>query len=273
MATPIFLAIHGACGRMGQRLIALSLEHPELELVAAIDSPTSDKLGHDAGEVAGVGKLGIAIASELAISTQVDVVVDFSVPEATMPLLKLCADRKIPLVIATTGFSAEERREIVSTSHDAAILFSPSMSLVVNLLFELVKQTASALDGKGFDVEIIERHHRFKKDSPSGTAAQFARIIQDEMNQTELRHGREGIVGERPHAEIGIHAIRAGDNVGEHTILFSAIGESLELVHKGTSRDSYARGALAGAIWIAGRPAGMYTMSDVLGLKSERSGG
>jgi len=266
MGTPIFLAIHGACGRMGQRLVALSLEHPELHITAAVDSPSHPKQGHDAGEVAGVGKLGVVITSELPLSALVDVVVDFSIPEATMPLLKVCAARKIPLVIATTGFSDDERLEIASTAHDTAVLFSPSMSLVVNLMFKLVQETAAALDGKGFDVEIIERHHRFKKDSPSGTAAQFARIVQEEMKQTDLRHGREGIVGERPHGEIGIHAIRAGDNVGEHTILFSALGESLELVHKGTSRDSYARGALLGAIWIAGRPAGRYSMGDVLGL-------
>jgi 4-hydroxy-tetrahydrodipicolinate reductase len=140
------------------------------------------------------------------------------------------------------------------------------MSLVVNLLFKLVKDAAVALKGKGFDVEIIERHHRFKKDSPSGTAMHFARIVQEAMNIPKVVHGREGLVGERPAAEIGVHAVRAGDNVGEHTVIFSALGETLELVHKGYSRDSYARGALLAAKFLANRPAGRYTMADVLGL-------
>ena len=137
---------------------------------------------------------------------------------------------------------------------------------MVNVLFKLVREAGTALKGKGFDVEIIERHHRFKKDSPSGTALHFARVVQEAMGQTELRHGREGLVGERPAQEIGIHAIRAGDNVGEHTIIFSALGETMELVHKSSSRDSYARGALEAAKFLAGKPAGRYTMDDVLGL-------
>ena len=136
----------------------------------------------------------------------------------------------------------------------------------MNLLFKLSQVTGEALAGKGFDVEIIERHHRYKKDAPSGTATQFARIIQQEMGPLTVRHGREGLLGERPLAEIGIHAVRAGDNVGEHTIIFAAPGETLELVHKGTSRDSYARGALTAAVFLAGKGAGRYTMADVLGL-------
>ena len=134
------------------------------------------------------------------------------------------------------------------------------------MLFKLVKDAGTMLAGKGFDVEIIERHHRFKKDSPSGTAVHFAKIVQEAMGQTELRHGREGLVGERPLNEIGIHAVRAGDNVGEHTIIFSALGETMELVHKGYSRDSYARGALLAAKFLAGKGAGWYSMSDVLGI-------
>ena len=143
---------------------------------------------------------------------------------------------------------------------------APNMSLVVNVLFELVRHSGEMLNGKDFDAEIIEWHHRYKKDSPSGTALHFARIIQKAMGQTELRHGREGIVGERPQSEIGMHAIRGGDNVGEHTIIFSTIGETLELVHKGSSRDSYARGALEAAKFLAGKPPGRYSMNDVLGL-------
>jgi 4-hydroxy-tetrahydrodipicolinate reductase len=140
------------------------------------------------------------------------------------------------------------------------------MSLGVNLLMKLVGQAAEAVRGKGFDVEILERHHRFKKDSPSGTALQFARTVQDKMGQTQLRHGREGLVGERPTGEIGIHSIRVGDNVGEHTIIFSTLGETLELTHRAHARDCYARGALRAAKFLAGKPPGKYTMNDVLGL-------
>jgi 4-hydroxy-tetrahydrodipicolinate reductase len=260
------IAINGACGRMGQRLIALSREDPEFELVAAMDSPRHPNQGKDAGELAGVGRLDIAVSPALPIDVVPDVVVDFSTPEGSIEIVRACEARKLPLVIATTGHTDAQRQEIESAAHAAAILFSPSMSLVVNLLFKLVRDTSVALKGKGFDVEIVERHHRFKKDSPSGTAMHFARIVQHAMEIPNLVHGREGMVGERPGTEIGVHAIRAGDNVGEHTIIFSALGETLELVHKGFSRDSYARGALLAAKFLANKPAGRYTMSDVLGL-------
>jgi 4-hydroxy-tetrahydrodipicolinate reductase len=151
-------------------------------------------------------------------------------------------------------------------AHDIALLLAPNMSLAVNVLMNLVRQAAEALKGKGFDVEVLERHHRFKKDSPSGTALHFARLVQEAMGQTRLQHGREGLVGERPADEIGVHAIRVGDNVGEHTILFSTLGETLELTHRAHSRDCYARGALQAAKFLAGKPAGRYTMNDVLGL-------
>lgn len=260
------IAINGACGRMGQRLVALSREDPDLKLVAAVDWPGHPAQGRDAGELAGVGPLGVPVTPALPLDIRPDVLIDFSVPEGTLAAVKVCEDRKIPIVVATTGHSDHQRKEIESAAHATAVLFSPSMSLVVNLLFKLVKDTATALKGKGFDVEIVERHHRFKKDSPSGTAMHFARIVQQAMDIPKLVHGREGMVGERPQAEIGVHAIRAGDNVGEHTIIFSALGETLELVHKGYSRDSYARGALLAAKFLANKPAGRYTMADVLGL-------
>ncbi len=260
------IAVHGACGRMGQRLVALAHEDPEIKVVAAIDGPTHPHQGRDAGELAGVGLLGVAVTPALPIEVHPEVLIDFSVPEATMAIVKACEARQIPVVIATTGHSVEQRLEIESAAHRTAVLFSPSMSLVVNLLFKLAKDAGVALKGKGFDVEIVERHHRFKKDSPSGTAMHFARLLQEAMDVPDLVHGREGIVGERPATEIGVHAIRAGDNVGEHTIIFSALGETMELVHKGFSRDSYARGALTAAKFLAGKPAGRYAMSDVLGL-------
>ena len=181
-------------------------------------------------------------------------------------MLPTCTDRKIPIVVATTGFSEAQRKDVEAAAHHTAVLFSPNLSLVVNVLFKLVKEAAAALRDQGFDVEIIERHHRYKKDSPSGTALHFARIIQEAMGEMPVRHGREGLVGERPAQEIGMHSVRAGDNVGEHTIIFSALGETIELVHRGHSRDAYARGALKAAKYLAGRPAGQYSMTDVLGL-------
>jgi 4-hydroxy-tetrahydrodipicolinate reductase len=260
------IAINGACGRMGQRLVALAHEDPDFKLVAAVDWAGHPAQGRDAGELAGVGPLGVPVAPTLPLDARPDVLVDFSVPEGSMAAVKACEARKVPIVVATTGHTPAQRAEIEAAAHATAVLFSPSMSLVVNLLFKLVRDTAVALKGKGFDVEIIERHHRFKKDSPSGTAMHFARIVQEAMELPTLVHGREGLVGERPATEVGVHAVRAGDNVGEHTIVFGALGETLELVHKGYSRDSYARGALLAAKFLANKPAGRYTMADVLGL-------
>ncbi len=183
-----------------------------------------------------------------------------------MAVLPLCVARRIPLVLATTGHTPPQRQEIDAAAHHTAILMAPNMSLAVNLLFKLVGIAGGILQDKGYDVEILERHHRFKKDSPSGTALHFARILQETMGQTELRHGREGMVGERPPHEIGIHAIRVGDNVGEHTIVFSTLGETIELTHRAHARDCYVRGALLAAKFLADRPPGRYTMNDVLGL-------
>jgi 4-hydroxy-tetrahydrodipicolinate reductase len=260
------VGINGAAGRMGQRLVHLIFEDKDLTLGSALESANHPRLGQDIGEIAGLGKLGVSLASAVGWRQKIDVLIDFSMPEGTMTVLPVCIEHRIPLVVATTGHTAEQRREIEAAAHQTALLMAPNMSLSVNVLFQLVRQAAGLLKDKGFDVEIVERHHRFKKDAPSGTALHFARIVQDAMGQTELRHGREGLLGERPPQEIGIHALRTGDNVGEHTIIFSTLGESLELVHKGYSRDSYARGALAAAKFLAGKPAGRYTMNDVLGL-------
>jgi 4-hydroxy-tetrahydrodipicolinate reductase len=260
------LAIHGACGRMGQRLVALAHEDKSLQVVAAVDAPGNPKLGADAGELAGVGAIGVPVTADLSLKVHPECVIDFSAPAGTVAILKTCVDRKLPVVVATTGLEKEHLAEIDHAAHHTAVLLSPSMSLVVNLLFKLTKLAGEALAGKGFDVEIVERHHRHKKDSPSGTAAQFAKIVQQAMGQPRIVYGREGLVGERPADEIGVHAVRGGDNVGEHTIIFTTMGETMELVHKGSSRDSYALGALAAAKWLAGKPAGRYTMADVLGL-------
>jgi 4-hydroxy-tetrahydrodipicolinate reductase len=260
------IGINGAAGRMGQRLVHLAHGDPELTLGAALEAPGSPHLGRDVGEVCGLGPLGVPVRAELPVDQRLDVMVDFSTPEGTLAVLPLCTARRLPLVVATTGFTPEQRREVEAAAHETTLLVSPNMSLAVNVLFLLVRRAAQLVAGKGFDVEILERHHRFKKDAPSGTALHFARIIQEAMGRMELRHGRHGQVGERPPAEIGIHALRGGDNVGEHTILFSTLGESLELTHRGHTRDSYARGALLAAKLLAGKPPGWYSMEDVLGL-------
>jgi len=261
------IAVNGACGRMGKRILQLAHEDPSLKIVAALDAAGHPDLGKDAGELAGLGRLGVEVVSSLPNHTRVDAVIDFSMPEGSMVVLKTCIDRGIPIVVATTGFTPEQRQEIESAAHHTAVLLAPNMSLVVNVLFKLVREAAKALQDKGFDAEIIERHHRFKKDSPSGTAIHFAKVIQEVWGEDfAIQHGREGLVGERPAKEIGMHAVRAGDNVGEHTIVFSTLGETMELVHKGHTRDAYVRGALAAAKFLAGRPAGRYSMEDVLGL-------
>jgi 4-hydroxy-tetrahydrodipicolinate reductase len=258
------LAINGAAGRMGQRLVHLASEDGDLSLAAALEAPDHPLQGRDIGEVCGLGKLGVPISSELP--QRVDVVLDFSAPAGTLAVLPACVARRVPLVVATTGHTPEQKRQIEEAAHETALLMAPNMSLAVNVLFDLVDRAARLLAGKDFDVEIIERHHRYKKDAPSGTALDFARVVQQAMGQKDVRHGREGLTGERPRQEIGMHALRVGDNVGEHTIVFSTLGETLELTHKCHTRDSYARGALLAAKFLAGKPPGRYTMKDVLGL-------
>ena len=226
------IGVNGACGRMGQRIVQLAHEDKTLEIVAALEAAGQPSIGRDIGEVCGIGPLGVTVQPALSADRLPAVVIDFSQPAGTMAALALCIEHRIPLVVATTGHSPEQGQQIEAAAQHIALLKAPNTSLAVNVLFHLVGQAAAMLRDKGFDVEILERHHRFKKDSPSGTALRFAEIIQNAMGQTELRHGREGLVGERPANEIGIHAIRVGDNVGEHTLVFSTLGETLELTHR-----------------------------------------
>jgi 4-hydroxy-tetrahydrodipicolinate reductase len=251
---------------MGQAVIRLAHDDPEVTIGAALEAPMHELQGQDIGEVLGVGKFNVPVSACLPLEQRLDVLIDFSSPLGTMVVLPLCVQRKIPLVVATTGHTAEQKKEIAEAAHDTAILMAPNMSLAVNVLFQLVHRAAEVLRNRDFDVEILERHHRFKKDAPSGTALQFARVIQKAMGEQTVRHGRVGDVGERPRDEIGIHAIRVGDNVGEHTIVFSTLGETIELSHRAHSRECYARGALQSAKFLAGKPAGKYSMDDVLGL-------
>jgi len=262
--TQIRIAIHGAAGRMGRRLIALASADPELAIAAALESAGHPQLGEDAGTVAGARPLGTPLSSSL--EAEVDVLVDFSVPAATETIAGLCAGNGIPLVCATTGLDEGQTRKLQQAAERIPLLWAPNMSLAVNLTMKLSQIAALALKDKDADVEILERHHRFKEDAPSGTALKFGRIIADVMGHSAHRHGREGRPGKRPHEEIGYHAIRAGDDAGQHTILFAMPGEAVELTVRATNRDSYAQGALAAAKFLVGKPPGMYAMADVLGL-------
>jgi len=260
----IRIAIHGAAGRMGQRLIALAAIDRELSLAAALESPQHHRLGEDIGILAGSGKLGLPLAATLNVP--VDVVVDFSMPAAAESIIETCRQKKIPLVVATTGLSDAQTEKLHAAAREIPLLWAPNMSLAVNLALKLAEIAATALKDKDADVEILERHHRYKEDSPSGTALKFGQIISGVMGQTLHTHGREGRPGKRPHNEIGYHAIRVGDNPGEHTIVFAMLGETIELTVRATNRDCYALGALAAAKFLVNKPAGLYGMNDVLGL-------
>jgi 4-hydroxy-tetrahydrodipicolinate reductase len=210
--------------------------------------------------------LGVPLAASLR--GPLDVAIDFSVPKATAAALVACIDQNIPLVVATTGLDPGLQEKIRQAANTIPVLWAPSMSLAVNLTMKLAEVAARALKDhpSGADVEIIERHHRFKEDAPSGTALRFGEIIAGVMGQSEHRHGRTGRPGQRPHGEIGYHALRVGDNPGEHTIVFGLLGETIELAVRATSRDCYAHGALAAAKFLAGKKPGLYNMNDVLGL-------
>ena len=261
---PLRIAIHGAAGRMGQRLIALAGgrcrafpgRRPRL-------APTS-ALGEDAGLDRRRRALGVPVSATL--DAPVDVVLDFSVPAATEKIVEICRKKKIPIVVATTGFDEAQMKKLRAAAQEIPLLWSPSMSLAVNLAMKLAEVAARTLADRDADVEILERHHRFKEDSPSGTALKFGQIIAAAMGQTAHRHGRQGRPGKRPHGEIGYHAIRVGDNPGEHTIVFGMLGETLELTVRATNRDCYAAGALAAAKFLAGQKPGLYGMSDLLEL-------
>lgn len=249
---------------MGQRLIAMTAADKDLSLAAAIDSPQHPRLGEDAGTVAGIKPQGVPISATLDVP--VDAVIDFSVPAAAEKIIEVCRQKKIPLVVATTGLNEAQMQKLRAAAEEIPLLWSPSMSLAVNLTMKLAELAGTALKDRDADVEILERHHRFKEDAPSGTALKFGQIISSAMGQTAARHGREGRPGQRPHGEIGYHAIRVGDNPGEHTIVFGMLGETIELTVRATNRDCYAAGALPGAKFLVGKAPGLYGMNDVLGL-------
>jgi 4-hydroxy-tetrahydrodipicolinate reductase len=268
-APPISLIVAGAAGRMGTRIVALARETPGLRVVAALEAPGHRALGADVGELAGIGPVGVAVSADaLAAITADRVLVEFSVPEASLDHLRLVAAAGGRAVIGTTGFSAAQRAEIATLARGAAIMQAPNMSVAVTLAFKLLPVMARAL-GDDYDVEITEIHHRFKKDAPSGTAVRMAELVAEALGRDLGKvgvHGRQGLPGERTPQEIGVMSLRSGDVVGEHTVSFGTLGERLELTHRAHSRDTFARGALRAARWIIGRPPGLYSMADVLGL-------
>lgn len=260
------VGVNGAAGRMGQRVVALAVQDHGLKVVAAYEAENSPRLGQDAGELAGIGPIGVLVTSEVGEAP--DVIIDFSVPAGAVRIAGICEARRIPLVVATTGLSAEQKDAVLTASQVAPVLMAPSMSLSVNIAMKLVAEAGRVLRDQpnGVDVEIIERHHRYKEDAPSGTALKFGEIVAGVMGQTEHIHGRHGRPGKRPPTEIAYHALRVGDNVGEHTIVFGMPGETLEVTVRGQSRDSYAVGALTAAKYIVTKSAGLYSMNDALGL-------
>ena len=266
-ALPLRLIVHGAAGRMGQRVIAGALTEPgQWRLVAALERTGHPRCGVDAGGLAGCAAAGITVADSW--EGPADVVIDFSLPEAVAGIVATCVAKRVPLVVATTGLTPADHERIAAAARVIPVLQSPSMSLAVNISMDLVGRAALLLGrvGGATDVEILECHHRHKEDAPSGTALKFGEIVRAGMGQVRETHGRQGRPGARPADEIGYHAIRAGDNPGEHTILFGMEGESFSVNVRATNRDCYARGALAAAAFLASRPAGLYSMRDVLGL-------
>lgn len=263
------VVVIGAPGRMGRRVIDLMRADPEFELVGALAHAAHPALGRDVGDIAGVGPLGVTLEHELSrILPPADVVIDFSLADATLEYLPVIRAAKKALVIGTTGFSGSQDEEIVRLSAGMRCFMAPNMSLGVNVLFQVLRQVAGML-GSDYDVEIIEAHHRTKVDAPSGTALRMAAIIAERLDRNlddTAVYGRQGMVGRRSETEIGIQAIRAGDIVGEHTVIFGGIGERLELIHRSQSRDNFARGALRAAKWIVQQPVGLYSMEDLLRL-------
>lgn len=258
------VAVNGACGRMGARIAALVFDDPELKLVAALERAGHPLLGKDVGTVAGCGETEVKIT--VALNTDTDVLIDFSSPDASVALAELCAKRNTAIVVGTTGLNPQQMEKIKLASQKIPCLVSPNMSVGVNAMFDLVAKMAKIL-GNDFDIEIFETHHRFKKDAPSGTALRIAEKIcaaTGRKMDKDVIYGRQGITGERPMNQIGMHAIRSGDVIGEHTVVFGSLGERLELTHKAHTRDTFVRGAIRAAKFIAHKKPGMYSMTDVL---------
>jgi 4-hydroxy-tetrahydrodipicolinate reductase len=271
----INVAVTGACGRMGSKIVKTILEQDDMKVVAAIESPNNQFEGKDVGQVIGIGEIGVEVAGaenlrEVLQSTKPDVLVDFTIAKAAINTIKTSAECGVNLVVGTTGFSDEQMTEIKSSikKNDIGAVIAPNMAVGVNVFFKVLKDLASIIGD--YDVEIIEAHHRHKKDAPSGTAVKAAEIIATELNRNIEEvgvYGRKGLVGERTSEEIGIHAVRGGDIVGDHTVIFAGEGERLEIIHRAHSRQSFVSGVIKAVRYVVtARRGHVSDMADVLGL-------
>ncbi len=263
------IAVVGVSGRMGLCLIKSVALTRNAELTAAVSRPGSLSIGRDAGELAGISVLGIKVVDNLSsVVDQFDVLIDFTRPDASMEFIEICRQAGKKMVVGTTGYSNTQKALITEAAKNVAIVMAPNMSIGVNLSLKLLEMTAKIM-GDYTDIEVIEAHHRHKVDAPSGTALRMGEVIADALGR-DLKdcaiYGREGNTGERDRKTIGFSTIRAGDIVGEHTVMFADDGERVEITHKATSRMTFANGAVRAAIWLANKNSGLYDMQDVLGL-------
>jgi len=266
----IKIAIVGAAGRMGKTLIEACHEREGLELSVATERPQSSLIGSDAGELAGVGRCEVKLAASLDDAEKdFDILIDFTGPVPCLQHLAWCQQNNKKMIIGTTGFTDEQKTQITEAAQTIPVIFAPNMSIGVNLTLKLLEMAARVL-GDDVDIEIVEAHHRYKVDSPSGTALKMGEVVADALGR-DLKecavYGREGMTGERDRKTIGFETIRAGDIVGDHTVMFADIGERVEITHKATSRMTFAKGAMRAAIWLDGQDKGLYDMQDVLGLE------
>jgi len=258
--------ITGAAGRMGKRIISLISGDKSFEIIAAIEKKGHPDIGKDASQLAGAGPISLKISD--TYPAQADVVIDFSQPEAAAATIEYCLENKAALVLGTTGLGEIEQEKIKTACTEIPVIYGTNMSVGMNVLFNLVGKTAKML-GEDYDIEIVEQHHRFKKDSPSGSALTLAKNICEATNRDYpncLTHGRECKESLREKGNIGVHAVRAGDIAGVHSVIFSTLGESVTLNHTAHSRDGFARGAIGAAKWLIGKKPGLYSMADVLGI-------
>ena len=266
----IRIAIAGAAGRMGRTLVEAVANHPETRLGAALERPGSEPIGADAGTLAGLAASGVRLVDDLAaVADSFDVLIDFTAPAATLAHARVCAAHGKALVIGTTGFTTEQKIQLEGATAGLRLCMASNFSTGVNVCFKLLELAARVL-GEDSDIEIYEAHHRHKVDAPSGTALSMGEVVAAALGRDLSRvavYSREGQTGARDPRTIGFASVRAGDIVGDHTVMFAADGERVEITHKASSRMSFARGAVRAAVWLAGQPAGRYDMRDVLGLR------
>jgi 4-hydroxy-tetrahydrodipicolinate reductase len=264
------ITVIGAAGKMGSRVITLSKDNKDIKLAGAVENRGHNGIGQDIGDIITIGSTGIKLISDIrAAADKTDVCIDFSHPESTLHCIKALSDKPVPLVIGTTGLGKDGTEEITSYAQKVPCVFAPNMSVGINLLLKVLTDIVK-VTGDDYDVEIIEAHHRLKKDAPSGTALKMAQVIASALNRNlddSAVYSRKGLIGKRTQKEIGIQTIRAGDIVGEHTVIFGGLGERIEITHRASSRDTFARGALKAAFWVSQQAPGLYDMQDVLGLK------